>query len=202
MEIDFWFDFGSPTAYLAHCRLQQLSQQYGPTVNYHPMLLGGVFKGAGSTSPITVPAKGEYMMRFDLPRFARRYSVELNMNPFFPINTLPIMRGVYAARELDCEWAYIRAMFSAMWVEEKNLGDTSICVEVIQAAGLDADAILKKIAEPDIKQALITSTDAALAKGVFGAPTFFLGDEMFFGQDRLDFVEERLVAESAAPSIS
>ena len=101
-HIEFYFDFGSPTAYLAYCRLGQLAKQYGLAIQYRPMLLGGVFKGAANTSPITVPAKGKYMLEQDLPRFARRYDVPLNFNPHFPINTLNLMRGVIAAEQLDC----------------------------------------------------------------------------------------------------
>lgn len=194
MNIEFWFDFGSPTAYLANCRLGQLAEKYGATIERKPMLLGGVFKSAGSASPATVPAKGQYMFMHDLPRFAARYGVELNFNPHFPINTLNLMRGVYAARELGCEDAYIDAMFDAIWVKAENMGDLEVCQRVMTAAGLDADAIMAKVSEPEIKQALIESTEAAVAKGIFGAPTMFIGDDMYFGQDRLDFVEERLSA--------
>jgi len=194
MVIEFYFDVGSPTAYLAYRRLRQLKDEYAAELVYKPMLLGGVFKAAGNASPITIPAKGAYMMAQDLPRFAARYGVPLNMNPFFPINTLNLMRGVFAARELACDEVYIDAAFTAMWVDERNMGDATEAAEVFTAAGLDAAAIFERCAHPELKQQLIAATEEAVARGVFGAPTIFLGEEMFFGQDRLDFVEDRLRA--------
>lgn len=192
MNLEFYFDLGSPTAYLAYRRLRQLSDEYPLTLVYEPMLLGGVFKAAGSASPITVPAKGRYMLEQDLPRFARRYGVALNMNPHFPLNTLALMRGVFAARALGCEAAYTDALFSNIWVECGNPGDPLELRQRLEAEGLDAEAIITKAAEPGIKQALISATEAAVERGVFGAPTMFVGDEMFFGQDRLDFIESLL----------
>lgn len=195
MEIDFFFDVGSPTTYLAYHRLRQLRDEYQMTIHYEPMLLGGIFKAAGSASPVGVPAKGRYMLEQDLPRFAKRYGVALNSNPFFPLNTLPLMRGVYAARALGCEDRYLSAVFDAMWVHAKNLADADEVARVLDEAGLDAAELLRRCTDPEIKQALIDNTAVAVTRGVFGAPTLFLGDEMFFGQDRLDFVEERLVEE-------
>ncbi len=194
MTLDFYFDVGSPTAYLAHCRLLQLKEQYGFDLVYQPMLLGGVFKAAGSASPITVPAKGRYMLEQDLPRFAKRYGVPLNFNPHFPINTLNLMRGVLAAQDLACLSAYIETVFRAVWVDGENMGDPEVVQRVLTNVGLDTDALLARCAEPEVKQALIAATEAAVERGIFGAPTVFIGDEMFFGQDRLDFVEERLGA--------
>jgi len=192
LDIEFYFDLGSPTAYLAHCRLHQLCDRYDATVVHRPMLLGGVFKAAGSNSPIAVPAKGRYMLEQDLPRFAARYGVPLKPNPFFPVNTLPLMRGVFAARDLDCEESYICAMFDAMWVQARNLGDPAEAIAVMEAAGLDAATIVERSADASVKQRLIEATEEAVARGVFGAPTIFIGKQMFFGQDRLDFVEELL----------
>lgn len=192
MVIEFYFDVGSPTAYLAYRRLRQLQDEYSAELVYKPMLLGGVFKAAGNVSPVTIPAKGTYMMAQDLPRFAARYGVPLTVNPFFPINTLNLMRGVFAAQDLTCEAAYIDAAFTAMWVDGKNMGDPKEAAEVFTAAGLDAAAIFERCADPAVKQQLISATEDAVQRGIFGAPTIFLGDEMFFGQDRLDFVEERL----------
>ncbi|MEH6581162.1 MAG: 2-hydroxychromene-2-carboxylate isomerase [Halioglobus sp.] len=191
-QLDFYFDFGSPTTYLAHKRLQQLNEQYGLTVNYRPILLGGLFKATGNTSPVAIPAKGHYMLTHDLPRFSKRYGVTLNMNPFFPINTLTLMRGVFAAIRLDCLAAYVDAVFDAVWVDSKNMGDAAIVAETLTAAGLDAEALMALTQDPEIKAELITSTEAAVELGAFGAPTLFMDGEMFFGQDRLDFVEEAL----------
>ena len=191
-QLEFYFDFGSPTAYLAYRRLQQLAGQYSLDIKYQPMLLGGVFKAAGNNSPVAVPAKGKYMLEQDLPRFASRYQVELNFNPHFPINTLNLMRGAIAARQLGCFDAHTAAVFQAIWVDGKNMGEPDIVAEVLSAAGLDAGAIIAGSQQPDVKAALIANTEAAVARGVFGAPTMFMNGQMYFGQDRLDFVEEAL----------
>jgi 2-hydroxychromene-2-carboxylate isomerase len=190
--LDFYFDVGSPTAYLAHKRLGQLSAQYPLAVTYKSMLLGGVFKATGNNSPITIPAKGHYMMMHDLPRFARRYGVQMNSNPFFPINTLNLMRTAIAAEHLNCAQAVIDAVYDAVWIQEKNMGDTEVVAAVLMQHGLPAQALLELSQTPDVKAELITNTEAAVARGVFGAPTFFMDGEMYFGQDRLDFVEEIL----------
>lgn len=190
--LEFYFDFGSPTAYLAHKRLGQLQSQYALTVEYKPMLLGGVFKATGNVSPVTIPAKGQYMLAHDLPRFAKRYNATLNMNPHFPINTLHLMRGAIAAQQLGCMENYTNSVYDAVWVAGKNMGDSEVVVEHLSNAGLDTEAILSLAQDPDIKAQLIANTDAAVERGVFGAPTFFMDSEMYFGQDRLDFVEEAL----------
>lgn len=190
--LEFYFDFGSPTTYLAHKRLGQLAKQYDLVVDYKPVLLGGVFKAAGNTSPVTIPAKANYMLGQDLPRFARRYGVELNFNPHFPINTLNLMRAAIAAQRLDCFDAYADAVFDAIWIDGRNMGELEVVTEVLNAAGLDAAALLASSQEPEIKAELIASTEAAVERGLFGAPTLFMDDDMYFGQDRLDFVEEAL----------
>ncbi len=190
--LEFYYDFGSPTAYLAHKRLGQLSAQYPLEVIYKPMLLGGVFKATDNTSPVAIPAKGAYMMAHDLPRFVRRYGVELNPNPFFPINTLNLMRMAIAAEQLDCQTAFIEAMFNAVWVQEKNMGDTEVVEQVLTAQGLEAAKLLEMAQDPAIKAALIAATEAAVERGIFGTPTLFMDGEMYFGQDRLDFVQEAL----------
>lgn len=190
--LDFYFDFGSPTAYLAHQRLKQLIAQYDLEVTYVPMLLGGIFKATGNASPVTIPAKGAYMANVDLPRFAQRYGVPLAFNPFFPINTLALMRGALAAQALDCFDAYLNAIYNAVWINEKNMGELDIIVAVLEQAGLDAPALLATSQTPEIKQQLIDNTNQAVKRGVFGAPTMFMDDQMFFGQDRLDFIEEAL----------
>ena len=192
--LDFYFDFGSPTAYLAHQRLKQLIAQYDLEVTYVPMLLGGIFKATGNASPVAIPAKGAYMANVDLPRFAQRYGVPLAFNPFFPINTLALMRGALAAQALDCFDAYLNAIYNAVWIDEKNMGELDIIVAVLEQAGLDAPALLATSQTPEIKQQLIDNTNQALERGVFGAPTMFMDDQMFFGQDRLDFIEEALTS--------
>ncbi len=190
--LEFYFDVGSPTAYLAHKRLGQLAQQYKLEVRYMPMLLGGVFKASGNTSPVAIPAKGKYMLEQDLPRFAARYGVPLSFNPHFPINTLNLMRAAIAAQQLGCFDAYINRVFDAIWVEGKNMGDAQVVSEELAAAGLDAGPLLARSQEQEVKAELVANTDAAVARGVFGAPTLFMDGAMYFGQDRLDFIEEAL----------
>ena len=191
-SVDFYFDVGSPTAYLAHNRLKQLKLEYGCSVIYHPVLLGGLFKASGNSSPVTVPAKGRYMMMEDLPRFARLYNVPLNTNPHFPINTLNLMRGAVSSLDEEYFDTYIDTIFNAIWVESRNMGDIDTVIEVLSDAGLDAQSILEATQNPEVKQQLISNTEQAVERGLFGAPTMFVDGEMFFGQDRLQFVEAAL----------
>ena len=193
-SLEFYFDFGSPTAYLAHKRLGQLSAQYALEVIYRPILLGGVFKAIGSASPVTIPAKGHYMMIHDLPRFAKRYDVELKPNPFFPINTLNLMRMAIAAERLGCEEPLIAAIYDAVWLQERNMGEADVVADVLTKNGFDTQSLLELSQNPEVKSQLIANTEAAVERGIFGTPTLFMDDEMYFGQDRLDFVEETLRA--------
>jgi 2-hydroxychromene-2-carboxylate isomerase len=195
--VEFYFDFGSPTAYLAYRRLLQFNAAYDLNIDYRPMLLGGVFKATGNSSPVTVPAKGNYMMEHDLPRFAERYGVVLHFNPHFPINTLTLMRGAIAAHRLDCFERYVDVVYRAVWAEGQNMGERDIVLQALANADLDADAILAKADEDEVKESLVANTDAAVVRGVFGAPTMFFEGEMYFGQDRLDFIEAALKAEEA-----
>ena len=195
-QLDFYFDFGSPTAYLAYKRLGQLSEQYDLDVTPRPMLLGGVFKATDNMSPVAIPAKGTYMLQHDLPRFAHRYGVTLNFNPHFPINTLNLMRGALAATQLGCLAPYMAVVFDATWVHGIDMGDPEKVAEVLQTGGLDAQALMALSQDPQIKSALISATEEAVARGAFGAPTMFMDGAMYFGQDRLDFIEEALKAES------
>jgi 2-hydroxychromene-2-carboxylate isomerase len=189
--IEFLFDFGSPTTYLAHTQLPQLAADTGAHIQYVPMLLGGVFKATGNQSPVMVPAKGRRMGE-DLPRFARRYGVPYQFNPHFPINTLTLMRGAVGLQMRDPQrfMPYVNAVFRAMWVEPVNLGDPAVLASTLGAAGFDADSFMALVGDAEVKAKLIANTEAAVARGVFGAPTCFVGREMFFGQDRLDFVRE------------
>ena len=191
-SVDFYFDVGSPTAYLAHNRLKQLKLEYGCSVIYHPVLLGGLFKASGNSSPVTVPAKGRYMMMEDLPRFAKLYNVPLNNNPYFPINTLNLMRGAVSALDKEYFDTYIDTIFNAIWVDSRNMGDIDTTIKVLSASGLDAKSILEATQNPEVKQQLISNTEHAVERGLFGAPTMFVNGEMFFGQDRLQFVEAAL----------
>ncbi|MDG1311730.1 MAG: 2-hydroxychromene-2-carboxylate isomerase [Porticoccaceae bacterium] len=190
--IEFYFDFGSPTAYLAHKRLQQLKAEYGCTIDYKPVLLGGLFKASGNMSPVTVPAKGKYMMKYDLPRFAKLYQVSLGGNSHFPINTLNLMRGAIAALGQDYFDTYLDAVYNAIWVNGENMGDLEVVTKVLAAAGLDAQQIIASTQDPEVKAGLISNTEAAVERGCFGAPTMFVDGDMFFGQDRMQFIEMTL----------
>jgi 2-hydroxychromene-2-carboxylate isomerase len=190
-QVEFFFDYGSPFSYLADTQLAALERRTGATVVYRPMLLGAVLKETGNASPITVPAKGRYM-GVELHRWARRYGVPFAANKFFPINTMRLMRGAVAAQHAECFAEYHRAIYPAFWVDGANLGEPEVIRAVLDKAGLKADLILARIEEPDVKEQLRLNTEEAVRRGVFGAPTFFVGEEMFWGNDRLMFVEEAL----------
>ncbi len=190
-SVEFFFDVGSPTVYLAATQLSKIAGRHGATVLWRPFLLGGVFKATGNVSPATVPAKSRYMGD-DLERFARRYEVPFLFNPFFPVNTLALMRGAVAYQQQGRLDQYIEAIFSAMWVTGKNMNEPTIIAEVLDTIGIEAQEFLVAIAAQDVKDKLKSNTEEAVERGAFGAPTFFVGDEMFFGQDRLDFIEEAL----------
>ena len=193
--VEYFFDVGSPTAYLAWNQLPRIAAETGATIAWRPMLLGGVFKATGNASPVTVPAKGRWMNE-DIARWARRYGVPFAFNPHFPINTLTLMRGaagLQLRRPADF-LRYLDVIERAMWETPKNLGDPGVLAATLAAAGFDADEFIALVSDPEIKTKLVANTEEAVARGVFGAPTFFVGDAMFFGQDRLDFVREALLA--------
>jgi 2-hydroxychromene-2-carboxylate isomerase len=191
--VEFFFDFGSPTTYLAYTQLPRIARETGATLVWRPMLLGGVFKATGNASPVTVPAKGRWMGA-DIARWAARWGVPFAFNPHFPINTLTLMRGAVGLlmRQPEAFGRYADAVFDAMWVHPRNLGDAAELAAVVTRAGLKPDDFAALVADPEVKAGLIANTDEAVARGVFGAPTCFVGDEMHFGQDRLDFVQAAL----------
>ena len=191
--VEFLFDFGSPTTYLAHKRIPAIAARSGIAFDYVPVLLGGIFKATGNASPVMVPAKGRYMNQ-DMGRYAARYGVPLAMNPFFPINTISLMRGAAGYLGTPQFSAYVDAVFDAMWKQPVNMGDPAIVAEVLTAAGLDPADWAARIEDPAVKERLKANTEAAIERGAFGAPTFYVGDAMFFGQDRLDWVEETALA--------
>ena len=190
---EFFFDFGSPAAYLAWTQLPGICTAAGADLVYRPMLLGGVFQATGNVSPVSVPAKGKYMLA-DMARFARRYGVPMRFNPHFPINTLQLMRAAVGVQSRMPERFvdYVTAVYESTWVEARNMGDLATVAEVLERAGFDAGAILDLASDPAVKQALKDNTEEAVRRGAFGAPTMFVGQAMFFGQDRLDFVREAL----------
>ncbi|MEE9102914.1 2-hydroxychromene-2-carboxylate isomerase [Pseudomonas nitroreducens] len=192
-SVEFYFDFGSPTSYLAYTQLPKICAETGAELVYRPVLLGGVFQATGNASPIAIPAKGRYTL-IDMLRFARRYGVPLKMNPHFPINTLTLMRAATGIqmRQPERFEALLACVFKGMWVDALNLGDPAVLGPLLAEAGFDPQALLALTAEQEVKDALKANTEAAIKRGMFGAPTMFVSDEMFFGQDRLDFVREAL----------
>jgi 2-hydroxychromene-2-carboxylate isomerase len=192
-QFDFYFDVGSPAAYLAWTQVPGLAQATGATANYKPFLLGGVFQATGNRSPAEVPAKGKWMDT-DLQRFAKRYGVPFRHNPHFPINTLTLMRAALGLqmRQPTRLLPYGDAIFKAVWVDGRNMNDPAEVGRVLQQAGFDPQDVLALTQDPEVKERLKAETQQAVARGVFGAPTFFVGDQMFWGQDRMDFVKEAL----------
>ncbi|WP_445576881.1 2-hydroxychromene-2-carboxylate isomerase [Pseudomonas sp. E141] len=192
-SVEFFFDLGSPTTYLAYTQLPTLCAQTNSQLIYRPMLLGGVFKATGNASPVTVPAKGPYLFK-DLNRFANLYGVDFKLNPHFPINTLLLMRAVTGMQLHHPERfeAFIDCLFRALWVDGRNLNDPATVAEVLSQGHFDPDHVLALTSNEQVKEALKITTEEAIKRGVFGAPSMFVGDELFFGQDRLDFVREAL----------
>jgi 2-hydroxychromene-2-carboxylate isomerase len=190
--VEFLFDFGSPTSYLAYKQLPKIASRHGARIAWTPILLGAVFKATGNASPAMVPAKARYM-NVDLARFAKRYGVVLNFNAHFPVNTLPLMRGAVAYQSTQQFDLYVNAMFDAMWAHPRNLNDEGEIAHVLHDIGVNPSDFRDRIDRPDVKEKLKANTEGAIARGVFGAPTFFVNGDMFFGQDRLDFVEEKLL---------
>ncbi|MGQ7269975.1 2-hydroxychromene-2-carboxylate isomerase [Marinobacter sp. V034] len=191
-SIDFYYDFISPASYFAFMRLLQLTEDREVDINYKPMLLGGVFKATGNTSPVTIPAKWDWI-KADFQRHADYYEIPFQMNPHFIFSTVNPMRGALWALSAGRIEEYNHAMFSAAWAEGKDLSSQEVLAETLSKAGFDADEVMQAMALPAIKTGLIESTDEAARRGVFGAPTFFVGEELFFGQDRMDWVRRALV---------
>jgi len=190
-KVEFYFDFGSPTAYMAYKVLLKIADKAGAEIVYKPILLGGIFKATGNASPITIKPKGDYMGQ-DLPRFVAKYKIPYAHNPNFPINTLPLMRGAIAYLGEPEFASYTEAVFNAMWANEKNMGDPEVIGAVVAQAGIEGADFIARINDGEVKGKLISETESAVARGLFGAPTMFVGDQMFFGQDRLHFVAEAL----------
>ncbi len=192
--LEFYFDYGSPYSYLADTQVEAIARRSGATLERQPMLLGGVFKATGNASPMAVALKSKWTAG-DLPMWAKHYGVPFNRNPFFPVNTLALMRGAAAAQIDGVFDRYHPAIYKAMWVDGVNLNELAEIARVLTAAGLDAAKIGRRIQDQDVKDRLKATTDDAVARGVFGAPTCFVGERMFFGNDRLSFVEMALKGE-------
>ena len=186
--IDFYFDYGSPATYLAWTQIYKIVEEADANLNMIPMLLGGVFKETGNASPATVPAKSKWMGA-DLRMYAKNYNVEFNSNSFFPINTLNLMRGAIAAQKLDIFEKYSDTIFKGIWVKDLNLGDLEVLKDYLEKSGIPADEVFKLCQDQEIKNELITNTQEAVSKGIFGAPSFIIDGILIFGQDRLHFVK-------------
>ena len=192
-QLEFFFDVGSPAAYLAWTQLPAICTDAGARLVAVPMLLGGVFQATGNASPAAIPAKGRYTI-LDYERHARRYGVPFTSNPHFPIITLTLMRAVTGMqlrepRRLD---DFLACIFKALWIDALDLNDAGLVAGVLERGGFQPSAILALANDPEVKNRLRANTEMAVARGVFGAPTCFVGKDMFFGQDRLDFIREAL----------
>ena len=192
-SVEFYFDLGSPYSYLAYYRLLQIAEQQEIQVVYKPILLGGVFKATGNRSPIEVPVKGVYSI-LDMQRWAEYYQIQMQMNPHFPMNTLTLMRILTGVQLLHLEKfeQVLKLLFDAMFGTPQNLNELTVLAEVLKPSGFSVEDIMSMVQSDVVKQKLITETEQAIQRGIFGAPTFFVGDEMYWGQDRLHFVEQAL----------
>lgn len=197
MPLEFLFDFGSPNAYLCHKVIPAIEARTGARFAYVPILLGGLFKLANNRSPAEafadIPNKRAYD-RLEMERFIRRHALQaFRFNPHFPVNTLKIMRGACAAQKLGGFETYVEAVFAAMWEQQLDMADDAVIAQALQRAGLDAAALLAAALHAEVKAQLLQNTQAAHARGAFGAPTFFVDGEIFFGKDRLRDVEEQIL---------
>src|SRR6476646_5037567 len=201
LKVEFHFDFGSPNAYLAELALPAIEQRTGVKFDYVPVLLGGIYKATGNMSPSEslrgIKNKPEYQA-LETQRFLRRYDItRFQQNPFFPVNTLMLMRGAVAAQFEGLFEPYFRAAYHHMWAEPKKMDDLEVFREAFLASGLDIDRIIARAQQDDVKKKLIENTRHAVARGTFGSPTFFVGDEIYFGKDSLRDVEDEILAQSA-----
>ncbi|MEY8199996.1 MAG: 2-hydroxychromene-2-carboxylate isomerase [Colwellia sp.] len=189
--VDFYYDYISPASYLAWTQLADICKRSNASINYKPIFLGGVFKANASTSPVIIPAKWAWM-KADFLRYAKYYDVPYQHNPHFIFSTVNAMRGAIWALENNQIEAYNQAMFNAAWVDGKDLSDKNVLTDILERAGINSAAILEAMTQPEMKSALIKSTEEAVKLGIFGAPSMIVDGEMFFGQDRLSWVERAL----------
>jgi 2-hydroxychromene-2-carboxylate isomerase len=196
MQVEFHFDFGSPNAYLAHRVIPSIEARTGATFRYVPVLLGGVFKATGNRSPMEAFAGIRNKLAYEqleTDRFVRRHQIEGYVrNPFFPVNTLQMMRGAAAAAIDGGLEQYVQAMFHHMWEAPKKMDDPKVFSAALTVSGLDAAAVLLRIQDPAVKAKLIADTEMSVARGTFGSPTFFVGEAIYFGKDRLQDVEDAI----------
>jgi len=197
VTVEFHFDFGSPNAYLSHLVLPEIEQRTGVKFEYVPILLGGVFKLTNNRSPaeslVGIKNKPEYE-RLEMNRFLRRHGItRFQRNPFFPVNTLTLMRGAIATKSLNVFERYVDEMYRHMWADPKKMDDPNVLRAALDESGLDSERILELAQTQEIKDRLLENTRRSVERGTFGAPTFFVGEEIFFGKDRLRDVEELIM---------
>ena len=202
LKVEFQFDFGSPNAYLAEFAIPSIEKRTGVKFEYVPVLLGGIYKATNNMSPFEslrgIKNKPEYQA-LETQRFLRRHNItKFKQNPFFPVNTLMLMRGVVAARFENMFDPYFRAAYHHMWVEPKKMDDLEIFRNAFISSGIDIDRLIARAQRDDVKKKLIEDTTDAVNRGAFGSPTFFVGQEMFFGKDQLRDVEESIIEQTAA----
>ena len=199
VRAEFHFDFGSPNAYLSHLVLPAIEKRTGVRFAYVPVLLGGVFKATGNVSPAVslrgIKNKGEYTA-LETRRFLQKHGItRYAPNPFFPVNTLQIMRGSVAAKRLGCFERYVDEVYRHMWADPKKMDEPAVIEAALVESGLPAAELLALASDPAVKQELLENTERSVARGTFGSPTFYVGDEIFFGKDRLREVEEEIEAQ-------
>ncbi|MDA9008551.1 2-hydroxychromene-2-carboxylate isomerase [Alphaproteobacteria bacterium] len=194
-HFEFLFDVGSPNSYFAHAVLPAIEARTGIKATYSPVLLGGIFKATNNQSPIAafseIPTKLNYFMR-EMERFTEKHAISFQLNPHFPVMTLHVMRGAVFAQATDYFERYLDAIFHHMWVEPKKMDDPNVIASALNQSGLPAAEIIDGSQQPEVKQALIKNTENAVERGVFGAPSFFVGEELFFGKDSMRDVEEQI----------
>jgi 2-hydroxychromene-2-carboxylate isomerase len=198
VSVEFHFDFGSPNAYLSHLVIPAIEARTGVKFEYVPVLLGGVFKATGNASPAVtlqgIKNKPEYG-RIEMQRFLEKHNITtFKQNPHFPVNTLQIMRGAIYAQSQDCYERYIDEVYNHMWSEPKKMDEADVIQAALMESGLPAVDIATGMQDPEIKQQLIANTEASVARGTFGSPTFYVADEIFFGKDKLGDTEAEIVA--------
>jgi 2-hydroxychromene-2-carboxylate isomerase len=204
MRVEFHFDFGSPNAYLSHLVLPSIEQRTGAKFLYVPVLLGGIFKATNNRSPMEslagIKNKPQYE-QLETERFLRRHQISAyRFNPFFPVNTLTLMRGAIAAQSLGVFERYVHEVFRHMWADPKKMDDPQVLRAALEESGLDATRLIGLTQDPEIKNRLLENTERSVAAGSFGAPTFYVGTEIFFGKDRLRDIEEAIAASTSRQS--
>jgi 2-hydroxychromene-2-carboxylate isomerase len=205
LKVEFHFDFGSPNAYLAEFALPAIEKRTGVKFDYVPVLLGGVYKATNNMSPAEslrgIKNKPEYQA-LETRRFIQRHHITtFNSNPFFPVNTLMLMRGAVAAQFENMFEPYFRAAYHHMWEDPKKMDDLGVFRDAFISSGIDIDRLIARAQQDDVKKKLIENTNDAVSRGTFGSPTFFVGKEMFFGKDQLRDVEESIVEQTGAAAL-